>query len=52
MDNQKLVLPTCPLSLNHEIMQKASKYRSGAKVSSQGSRTSKGWGAEIILQSV
>ena len=41
MDNLKLVLSTCPLPLNHEIMQKASKYRSGAKVSAQGSCTSR-----------
>ena len=41
MDNQKLVLSICPLPLNHEIMEKASKYRFGAKVSTQVSHTSR-----------
>ena len=36
-----LVLSTCPLPLSHEIMQKASNYRSGAKVSAQGSCTNR-----------
>ena len=41
MDNQKLVLSTCPLPLIHEIMQKASKYWSGVKDTAQGSCTSR-----------
>ena len=41
MDNQKLALSKCPFPLNHEIMQKVSKYRSSAKVSAQGSCTSR-----------
>ena len=42
MGNQKLVLSICPLLLNHERMIKALKYRFGAKVSTQGSHTSRG----------
>ena len=41
MDNQKLVLLIRPLPLNHKRMQEASKYRFGAKVSTQGSHTSR-----------
>ena len=41
MDNQKLVMSICPLPLNHERMQKASKYQSGTKVLAQGSCTSR-----------
>ena len=36
----KTVVVNMSLSLSHERMQKASKYRFGAKVSAQGSKTS------------